>query len=594
VQKFVTLAKSFSTNPLLIVVVLVCLAYFVIQPVGNYVVNDEWAHSRQVEAFTNHVFRIQANTDAVLILQALIGFGASLLFGYSFVTLKFVAIGFLLLLLVGVYAILASLRISKTLSFFTLLILAFNPIVLHLGSVFMTDIPFLALFSWVLYFYIRYFKSNKFLFAVLGGILCALSILIRQVGVMVFAAFFVVECARILRTIGEKITLKGLLIKFLPLVISGLIVCGGLGIYLLWPRYSSFLPGGKFGGMSSFLSNFILFDKVFPRVGDLLTSLYYFGFFSFPLVFALKTNLKKWTLVVIILVGGMISYFMYKSNVFPLGNILYLEGLYAKALQLRDVSLFNNFTFKFIVSLLSGFSITKIALILFFEFKRSTQKLLLKLFLLMVFVLTLLLLVFTNDLYDRYLLPSYLAFLLLVALVANSTTRISKVIGILFGCFFMLISVLLVFDYTVSTKLKWDAAKAITQNTGIYAQILVDNAYSSYQTTKKFKDYSGLDYINSSNNYLCVTEVIRSDVNGLVGTDLTKPVLINKLDSIVSNLVGDPKEIKKKKSPAPVVEKEDRDYYFSKDYYSPVYKAVNLDTNVQGWCMKPILRDSLK
>lgn len=559
--------RKLITNPLTICLFLYVAALIWINPLGEYVVNDDWAHTRQVEAFLNKSYRIQANTDAVLILQAVMGYAISLVFGFTLTNLKLLVIILSIFLLVGIYKISRLFELNKALTLILLITVAFNPLYLHLGSVFMTDIPFLAFFTWSLYFYLASLKSNNKKSELMAGIFCGLAVLIRQAGLVPFIAFTIVKVANSL--INKKRLEKSF-------YISTLLVLASFALYIIWPRYSG-SGTGNFGSITNLLADSIRLRDVAKQFGSLLSAILYFGFFSFPFIFAVK---YKWSMTQKI-IGGflpvLIGYWAYISNIFPSGNVLYLEGLYAKTTRLVEISLLNNNVVKLVLAVMIGTAVAKIVYVLMkAKYKNSLENQ----FLVLSFLGSLAALLFANDFYDRYLLPAVIV--LLVFLARNVEKELSnKYVLTFFVTLYVFISTTLVLDYTHTIKLKWLTAEAITKQTGIKSKIYVDGTYTKYQSAKKTKDFTGLTYINTTENYLCYVDNVKvqniSEIENI----------LNKTNVFLDKILGETQGVKglKEKTKNINTEEKDKKIFYSQEFYSPVYNLIGKESVIKGWCL---------
>src|SRR3989339_160920 len=554
------LATLFS-NPLFYVISLYIITLLAINPFGEFVVNDEWAHSRQVEAFINHVWRIQANTDAVLILQAFIGYFASLLFGFSHTLLKLTSVASAIFLLTGVYMIIRFFELPKKLMYFVLLMTAFNPLIFHLSAIFMTDIPFLALFTWSLFFFSRGIATSNKRDEFFGIIFSSFSVLIRQAGVVPFIAYVTVKAYKHF-TEKERLNMN----FWAGVVVFALF----FSLSLLYPRYSA----DSTGILVKLTSDLIRIRDIPSRIMELLTFVIYFGFFLSPLVYAVKPLSKKNSLLTLLLAIPLV-YLTYKLNVFFVGNILYTEGLYAKHEPVLVLNILSHQTTKVLLSLIIGVASAKF-LVLLLKYKPDTTNF----FLGLTVLGSLSILLFPNDLYDRYFLPLFIATLLYLAYNIGKTPLNTWKAG---GFLLLLagISVILNYDYFNTIKAKWQTASDITSKTGVKTKIYVNGTFTKHVVTKKTGDFTGLTYIDSLANFLCYTEIEPTEKNP---TALSK--LLENTDLFLLKSFGLPPKIQeqRKKLSIPVVASENRNVVAEYTVSSPLYSLDGTEIKVVGWC----------
>jgi hypothetical protein len=171
-----------------------CIAEFLINPIGNFPLNDEWwyATTLRIQHYEG-VFDGATWGSATLLTQLWLGKIFITLFGLSFTTLRFCT---LLVSLMGLFYFYLLLRkriamSQRTAIFFSLLFL-FNPLYLCLSNSYMTDVYFAAFSLGGLYYYLGYRENNKtgYLAVAFVFLLCAL--FERQ---LALALFIGIACA---------------------------------------------------------------------------------------------------------------------------------------------------------------------------------------------------------------------------------------------------------------------------------------------------------------------------------------------------------------------------------------------------------------
>jgi len=524
----------------------------------NFPVNDDWIFFRQVEAFTQGNYTISAILDPSFIAQGLSGQLWSKLFGLSFVSLRFLTLAMLLLAMWGVYNLLKDFNASKLVIVVTLLTIGLNPLIINSALSFMTEIYFLTPFIWALYFFNKWISQNNSKFLLYGSLFTGISILVRQVGVVLVIAVVLLFAYKYIRT-KVMLSRNEIAAFAIPLIISVIVVA-------IWPRH---LDGGSVGGFTN-ITSIRLFDMVY--------SLPYFGFFLAPLL-AFNVSLTKKTKLAIFLLSIPIAVALYKVDIFAPGSVFYVEGFHIKSNFRANFSLFDNVFFKIFLAYFVAFFT-----LLFIESLRRAFKSMISQDQSFLFLLTFLgmfgVLLFGNDYYDRYLLPAIIAMIFLVVrFLPSAKMQIPK---LAIGSIFLigLMSVILQIDYMQKTSLMWDQAIKLQEETGLVNGILVDDVYAKYSNAKKQNDYTGLiNTMPSSSERFCFVQKYTLDTESRVlgvsqGTD-----------DLLNNSFDNPKiyESNKKKG-IPKIKSHLDELKYNQEYFSPLYNLVGKKAYVGSWC----------
>jgi len=412
--------------------------------IGNYPVNDDWVFVRQIEAFNEGIIKLNAEIDPSFLAQGFLGFIWSKFFGASFVSLQILTVLVTLLGLWGFVEILKHFRVEKKLIVVSSLLYIFNPLVFTSAFSFMTDNYLLTFMILAIYFFLKYEKTRLFTDILFGAVLVLLAALVRQVGIFIGLAF-------VFGILLEKYVLKTSKDKKLPLlsIITTLVaVFLGVIIPVLWPDYGS-------------NRMFIFPEQVLGRIKMWLLSWHYLPLFIFPLLLGLKVKIKNITeKAVYIVVFATITFFLYHFDIFPAGNVLYLEGLHTKSDFRSNFSLFDNIFFKLGFSTLVAFAISRLTLFV----KRIIGEKNLKwdrsdMFLLSLGFMNCFVLLISSDFYDRYLLPSFVCFFLLFLKKFSNSVQITK--KVLFATAILIfISVVLQWEFSTKNRIKWQQVEA--------------------------------------------------------------------------------------------------------------------------------------
>ena len=170
----------------------------VINPLGEFMVNDDWAFVRSLEAFrsTGKIMVTGwgppgAPGGPSLLVHLLVGDLFSWVLGFSLTTLRIAVLTMGLLGSLGLLLLLRIARVPPWPALLATLTVVGNPLFLAECFTFMTDITFasLAIFA-VLFLYLGVKKSST-PWIISGLLLVLASILTRQIGVVILLAFWV-------------------------------------------------------------------------------------------------------------------------------------------------------------------------------------------------------------------------------------------------------------------------------------------------------------------------------------------------------------------------------------------------------------------
>lgn len=178
--------RFYKRNSLVLVLALYFMFVFVIGISGEFPINDDWIFKRQVDAFLLGIKPLSELIDPSFIFQGGLGYAWAKLFSADFSDLRKLTIIHFVLFLVGVYKILSNLEISDSLKFLTFIALGFNPLIFFSSFTFMTEVYFISYLVWGIYFYLKYFESRKLGYLLFALVLTSITILIRQVDVLLF------------------------------------------------------------------------------------------------------------------------------------------------------------------------------------------------------------------------------------------------------------------------------------------------------------------------------------------------------------------------------------------------------------------------
>lgn len=171
--------------PALLMVVWV-LQSLLIDPRGEFPLNDDWVYSRPVFIlFREHRFSVIDWQVSVTFLQVLWGWLVSCFTGFSMTALRVsvVFLGGVTVLLS--YALFREFHKDRFPAFFAALLIAINPVFLVWSHSFMTDVPFFTLSTAAFLFAVRWLKDDRLSDAILFILCACLSALVRQLAIVI-------------------------------------------------------------------------------------------------------------------------------------------------------------------------------------------------------------------------------------------------------------------------------------------------------------------------------------------------------------------------------------------------------------------------
>lgn len=539
----------------------------------NFAINDDWDFYLHVKYFLDGVYVKNAFIDSAFILQGFIGALWAKVFGLSFINLRILTLIFFGIFILGINVFTKGyIQNSKTRTFL-LLTLAFNPLVLVSALSFMTEIYFLAFFIWSLIFFNVYVESRKLTDLAVLAVLTGASLLIRQFGFVLFLSyglgFFV---------LFYKSRAKRVLIHFsLFAVVFSIFFL----ILTLFPK----VPSRVVDDMG-FAKHTL---KLFATAGDLKESLFvipfvfiYLSYFLIPIQFIHKYRLKLQELVPLTLVGSVIAYLLFRYNIFPIGNVLYIERLFAKTDYISVMTLFDNKVFKVAFSVLLGLNFSYLTyktvrtshfnLAALFTPKKLSYASLCLLMFLVAFV--------AQGSFERYFVNFFV--LSTVFYYINYAKEIPSWRSFLptFAVLW-LISTFLVWDFFSAEGLKWKIANVIQPQIRATENLHLSGTYLRYSHSIKQPDPYKLQVNRREKNFRCQIQRLYRGGDTLVYNYLTK---IEK-NKTIRNYLQNPDIYKGKTS----VGFRDINYYenriiLQEEYFTPLNLLFNRKAYIAVFC----------
>ena len=548
---------------LILILSLYIILVLIINPTGNFPINDDWIFYRQVEAFSSGQFRINSLIDPSFISQGIVALFWSRIFGLSFYSLRLLSILFTLVFAFFTYRNLEMLKIKEHLARVIILLLLFNPIIFNSSMTFMTEIYFLAFVSISIFFFLKYFQKYSRFSLVIASIFSGFALLTRQTGIVLFVSFILVL---FLNSIQNK------KYKFLSLGINVVAFLTFLLIYFTWPT-------AELG-----ISSKIIIPSIFiSRIGLFFCIPIYFVFFSLPLMLSVKDKFVLKTRLLTILATLPISFFIYKYDIFPIGNLFYVEGLLSKTGFRTNFSLYDNVLFKVVLSFFISFALAKLISIVYAYstngigfLKRLTS---VYLFLVLCFLGFLITSLLGNDFYDRYLITAFYFFIILLCLFVNSRYKLNAKKLYVITALFIFFSFSLQYEFFNVTREKWAQAFKLQEITGLKTGIKVNNEYLRFNYTNKESFRNNKNSKPVGVEYKCFVQDYTMETNsGFL-------MFLQKVDNLMMTHIKNPKIYDYKKENLPNIKKNISKLIINKEVKSPIYNLVGKKEFVGSWCL---------
>ena len=338
--------SNFSSNrrdlavDFLLISLLWCLAVALVNPQGNFPLDDDWSYCLSVKRMlVEKAFHPTGWTGTTLLTHTLWGTLFCIPCGFSFTALRISTLVLGLVGVLGFYELLRTVQASRKLALAGSLTMAFNPVYFALSNSFMTDVPFTALTILSLLFFTKSLSRGSIACWSLGTGLALAATLCRQIGIflpMAFGLFVILK---------QGFSLKNLLRAGLPCVI----VMGSLFIYQAWLQARGWLPLGYQARTAE--SFHLLKDPthilLFCLSGTVI-ALLYLGLFLLPVFAAMRFVIRSDTdrvqqiprRILLVSLAAFCLWLCFAGKLMPLGqNILDPRGI--GPLTLRDTFVLN-------------------------------------------------------------------------------------------------------------------------------------------------------------------------------------------------------------------------------------------------------------
>ena len=312
---------------------------FLVNPIGNFPLNDDWAYAESVKHFLETGdFELPGWAVANLLPQVLFGALFCLPFGFSFTALRFSTLTLGLIGTIATYGLLKEISHQK-IAFIGALIVAINPLYFALSNTFMTDVPHYTVTILSLYFFAIGIKKNSPSAIYISVAIAVISLLVRQTTIALFCGYAIAYIVKNKAKIRSLIT-AALLFVLLPAGVQLLFSA------IFWPKNY-----GNYGVKEQeIVSELISVDQnaIAHFAYFALCAFLYIGCFLLPfliIIFSLKSasiEAKRRNLLIASLLFFITSigiWLFFKQERMPIrGNIINDWGI--GPLTLRDTILF--------------------------------------------------------------------------------------------------------------------------------------------------------------------------------------------------------------------------------------------------------------
>jgi hypothetical protein len=398
--------------PLLLVLTWL-ITIFLVNPIGEFPINDDWAYAKNVFEISVHKkYYVDDWPAMTLVSQTVYGSIVSLLFGFSFTLLRISILLLAIASTVVLYFLLKRRSGNNTVSFLLTSGFSFGQIFCALSFTFMTDIFFLSFVIFSVYSLVCYldnFKTRNYLFYIF---FCLVAVLNRQHGLLL-PLLIIFPLLR-----GTKLNLKKIISALLPFAVC---ISFHIGYRFVLRVYS---PQHRVHGLETFFNTLsaINLSERYLRAGDILMVA---GWILIPcsifLLFApLASDRRKRITRLIFIFGSVMLVTLPAINHFPLGNVWGVNGIGPKTLKEYFVQSSEHFATPYYLRIIfSVLALISLGVILyhtlfrkkhFFQNEIFSRGFSLAIF---FFLATYFVFLVLNESYlDRYVLP--LAFFLLV------------------------------------------------------------------------------------------------------------------------------------------------------------------------------------
>jgi hypothetical protein len=310
----------------LLIVGIWVLVAFLINPRGEFPLNDDWAYAGAVKALIEGGgLKLSGWGRPTIIAQILWGALFCLPFGFSFTALRISTLTLGVIGVLALYGLLREADADRETALFGAVLLAFNPLYLGLSYTFMSDVPFVAVSVLSLYFLVRGMRRNSLFEVAAGFFLACVALLIRQTGLAIFIACGLTCLAK------SGLRLRSMFLASIPVAFGGVVQI----LWGQWLEYRHILPARYSMQAEWVLSprSYLSWQDAKVFAAGLFIVAVYLGLFLLPIL--LFVGRRRWAelcrprlLNLATLVVSVLAAYVLRDRRMPLlDNVLYDLGI---------------------------------------------------------------------------------------------------------------------------------------------------------------------------------------------------------------------------------------------------------------------------
>ncbi|WP_420571721.1 glycosyltransferase family 39 protein [Kordia sp.] len=189
------------------------LIIFIINPVGDFPLNDDWCYGKSVKTLLeNGYLKLYNWGEMTLVGHVYWGFLFTKIFGFSFTILRWSTLFMGFATILGIYELCKLANVSRWVTLVGVLLSMMNPIFLSLSFSFMTDVPFYCVTIWTFYFFAKAIKTDSWRSVLWAIFFCYWAFTIRQLA-WVFPVVWLLSML-----LAKKRTIQNILKAITPLL----------------------------------------------------------------------------------------------------------------------------------------------------------------------------------------------------------------------------------------------------------------------------------------------------------------------------------------------------------------------------------------
>jgi hypothetical protein len=309
----------------IIVLGLFLLAEVIIDPIGEFCLNDDWAYAGAIRNYLDSgTIRFSFWQGFPDITRFFTGILVTKLFGFSYTALRLISVASLGIIIFVFHLNLKELKVKQELHFPVLLTFVFNPLTLSLSNTYLSDIFQLLLILISFQFGLLYLNKGRMIHFILFILISLTSTLNRQICIVIPLIFGIILFLR---------SEKNKFLAILPFLINliAILLYGYIG------KLNKIVPGNYYIQLDNIIHTF-----TDPKLSSVKSIAYYFitsticlGLFLLPFTLSnirsrfteIKRSSASKLIFILYLLLILVKVFL-SGNVLPFaGNIFYHLGI---------------------------------------------------------------------------------------------------------------------------------------------------------------------------------------------------------------------------------------------------------------------------